>query len=509
MKYECIQYLALPVLGPHLQPTESTDRPPPGSAVTPAPLAHWPPTPGRVDTGGMRLRTTAALAATSLLGAGAAAVAAGRYAAGVALQPSSATSDPAAAAHSSTARGPLPAGFDDPPLTVRAVEDDRVELSVPRGLLARGAAVRQARQAGLPGTWGLTGYGCHALVGPLLDEGHAPSASTSHPASQSAHPTPHTVVRRLERLVRGTLTPGTRLWLTPQAYAGNPHDALGIDHEEISVPGELGPLPGWFVPGRRDVWIIAVHGLGATTEQPMNVLPAYHRKGLPVLSLGYRGDPGAPPPPDGVRHLGDTEWRDVEAAVRYALGRGAVRVVLHGWSSGATMALRAAHELALPPGASADEGPRGRISGLVLDSPVLDWRATLRALATARHTPRPLLPLAVRAAQGRAARYGHDGHDHDGHGPGGHRHEDHDARERPGRDAHRPAPPHAVPDVPTLVMHGPDDHIAPWSASRSFAAENEELVSLCPFSGAPHAAMWNSDPESYQERLRRFLTPLM
>jgi hypothetical protein len=26
---------------------------------------------------------------------------------------------------------------------------------------------------------------------------------------------------------------------------------------------------------------------------------------------------------------------------------------------------------------------------------------------------------------------------------------------------------------------------------------------------APHAAMWNADPTEYEERLRRFLTPLM
>ena len=60
------------------------------------------------------------------------------------------------------------------------------------------------------------------------------------------------------------------------------------------------------------------------------------------------------------------------------------------------MALRAAAHSAL----------RDRISGLVLDSPVLDWQATLRALAAARGVPRALLPLAVRAAQGRTGLHG-------------------------------------------------------------------------------------------------------
>ncbi|MFD0428705.1 hypothetical protein ACFQ60_14700 [Streptomyces zhihengii] len=81
----------------------------------------------------------------------------------------------------------------------------------------------------------------------------------------------------------------------------------------------------------------------------------------------------------------------MDAAIRHAVRHGAERVVVHGWSTGAAMALRAAAGSAL----------RDRIAGLVLDSPVLDWEVTLRALVAARRTPAPLLPLAVRAAQGR------------------------------------------------------------------------------------------------------------
>lgn len=96
-----------------------------------------------------------------------------------------------------------------------------------------------------------------------------------------------------------------------------------------------------------------------------------------MLALAYRGDVGAPPSPDGLHHFGETEWRDVDAAVRYALDHGARQVVLLGWSTGATMALRTA----------ALSGVRERIAGLVLDSPVLSWETTLRALAAARRTP--------------------------------------------------------------------------------------------------------------------------
>jgi pimeloyl-ACP methyl ester carboxylesterase len=193
---------------------------------------------------------------------------------------------------------------------------------------------------------------------------------------------------------------------------------------------------------------------------------------VPVLALAYRGDLGAPRPPDGLNHLGETEWRDLDAAIRYAVRYGARRVVLLGWSTGATMALRAAEHSAV----------RERIAGLVLDSPVLSWEATLRALARARRTPQPLLPLAVRAAQGRTGLY-----------------------------ADR-VPELTDPDVltvPTLIFHGPGDQVAPWEFSRRLARGRPGLVALHTVPEAPHAAMWNADPKEYEERLRRFLTPLL
>ncbi|MGK5627414.1 alpha/beta hydrolase family protein [Streptomyces sp. URMC 123] len=374
----------------------------------------------------MRVRTVAAAAATSVLGVGVAAVAAGRYASGAALNPARLR--------------PLPG---DPPLTVHTMTPDRITLT--RSLASQ-----------RPGTYGLMGPGCHAIVGPVLD-------TVPHPVD--------CVVRRLERVTHGVLETGTRMWLTPQVHIGNPRDALGLDHADVDVPGDVGSLPAWFVPGARDTWVIAVHGLGTSREHPMVVMPFLHRHHISVLSLAYRGDLGAPRSPDGVRHLGDTEWRDVDAAIRYAVRYGARRVILHGWSTGATMVLRAAAESPL----------KQRITGLILDSPVFDWRTAVRTLAAADGVPRPLLPLAVRAAQGRTG-----------------------LDERLARLA--------APDgfsVPTLILHGPDDAIAPWETSRALAAARPELITLHSFPRAPHAAMWNADPHGYEEALRRFLTPLM
>lgn len=385
----------------------------------------------RVDTGAVRTATaTAAAVTTTLLGAGAAVTAAalaGRYAADAALR---------------TEPGhPLPGS---PRLSVHSTAAGRVELT--RSL----ASLR-------PGTYGLTAPGVHAVVGPVLPD--APHG-------------PDTVVRRLVAVTHGSLEPGTRVTLTPQVHLGNPSSALGLDHADVDVPGELGALPAWFVPAARDTWVITVHGLGATREHPMVVMPFLHRQRMPVLDLGYRGDLGAPESPDGLGHLGESEWRDLDAAIRYALRYGARRVVLHGWSTGATMALHAAERSALS----------DRISGLVLDSPVLDWHATLRALAAARRTPAALLPLAVKAAEGRAVLRAD--------------------RRAPGSDP-------AALRVPVLIFHGPDDTLAPWEPSRRLAAARPDLVTLRPVREAGHGAMWNADPAGYEEALRRFLTPLM
>ncbi|MDJ0381295.1 alpha/beta fold hydrolase [Streptomyces sp. G-G2] len=386
----------------------------------------------------MRSATATAAAVTTSLtvAAGVAAVVAGRYAADAALR-----TEPGR---------PLPGG---PRLSVHSVTGDRVVLTRPRP--SAGNAPDPASR--WPGTYALAGPGVHAVVGAVLpDVPHDPD----------------TVVRRLTGVTHGVLAPGAQVRLTPQIHLGDPRSALGLDHADVDVPGELGALPAWFVPAARDTWVITVHGLGGTREHPMVVMPFLNGQRLPVLDLAYRGDLGAPRSPDGLGHLGISEWRDLDAAIRYALRYGARRVVLHGWSTGATMALYAAERSAL-----AD-----RISGLVLDSPVLDWPTTLRGLAAARRIPAALLPLAVRAAEGRS-----------------------------GLRAGQP-PPGADPGalrMPVLIFHGPQDTLAPWEPSRRLAAARPDLVTLRTVRDAPHGAMWNADPAGYEEALRRFLTPLM
>ncbi|MEV6972644.1 alpha/beta fold hydrolase [Kitasatospora sp. NPDC093806] len=280
------------------------------------------------------------------------------------------------------------------------------------------------------------------------------------------------VTRRLVRADRGTLAPGTEVRFTPRVYLGDPARALGLPFTETAVEGELGALPAWRLDGVRGTWVILVHGLGDDRQQALPVLPELQRLGLPVLVLGYRGDPGAPASPDGLGHFGETEWRDVEAAVRLALESGAGRVVLYGWSVGATIALQTAVRSTWA----------SSIASLVLDSPVLDWPATARKGAARAGFRGAAAELGALAAEGRT---GVDLADF--------------ARLAEGTDLR----------MPTLVLHGPDDPVAPFRAAERLAAHRPDVVSLQAFPGGDHAALWNTAPERYTETLRRWLTPFL
>ena len=381
----------------------------------------------------MRWGRAAAVAGAAALGAGAAALIAGR----------------AVSEFSVRTGGDAPA--DAGGLRVHTAGDGKVELT---------RSVETLR----PGRYALewdTPFGpARTVIGPVLGT------------------TPQTVVRRLvnpdgSTPSDGSAPPaGTPVRMTPRVYAGDPHSALGLPYNEVEVRGELGPMPAWHLPGARGVCVVAVHGIGADREQVLPLLPLFHRLKLPVLAVTLRNDEGAPPSPDGLAHAGDTEWRDIEAAIRLALSGTADSVLLYGWSTGATAVLQ-----------TFDRSPwRDQVRGIVLDSAVLDWRDTARRQATRRGVPGSLAALGVRAAEGRAG-------------------VDTAAIDRIALGAEI--------DVPLLLLHSPDDTVAPIDPVRRLAANTEEWVLFREFPWAEHEALWNADPKGYDEILRRYLTPLL
>ena len=324
-------------------------------------------------------------------------------------------------------------------LRVHASATDRIELT-------------RSWETLRPGRYALEWDGGRSVVGAVLATG------------------PQTVVRQLE--AGPAPAAGTPVTITPHVYTGDPDSALGLAFVSPLVTGELGPMPAWFLPGVRDPWVVAVHGSGADRQQTLPVLPVLHRLKVPVLAVSYRNDPDAPRSADGIGHFGDTEWRDVEAAVQLALDSGAGQVLLYGWGVGATMVLQAADRSAR----------RHYVRGIILDSPVLDWRDTARRRAARRGVPDALAALGARAAEGRS---GVDTATID--------------RLALGDDLH----------APVLLMHSPDDTVAPVGPARRLAALRDDLVWFREFPGAEHEALWNSDPGGYEDTVRRFITPLL
>src|SRR5215203_1858073 len=115
-------------------------------------------------------------------------------------------------------------------------------------------------------------------------------------------------------------------------------------------------------------WAVLVHGRGARKEETLRAVPVLHDAGWTSLVAAYRNDRDAPRGPDGRYNLGLSEWRDVEAAMGYAVSHGARRILLLGWSMGAAIVLQAL-----------DRSPLSDyVVGVALDSPVIDWGVVLR-----------------------------------------------------------------------------------------------------------------------------------
>jgi alpha-beta hydrolase superfamily lysophospholipase len=277
-----------------------------------------------------------------------------------------------------------------------------------------------------------------------------------------------TVTRRLVH-VTGVLPEGASVRWNKFVYAGDPRTAHGIDFDKIVIGGPLGPLPTWSVPGPRSTWVVMVHGNRATGVEALRVLPTVHELGFPALIPSYRNDPGAPASPDGLYHLGDTEWADVEAAVDHALAAGATDVVLYGWSMGGSVVEAFLHR----------SSRRDRVRGVVLDAPILDPNAVTDAQLRRLHVPTWAGTALKRMV---AQRSGID-------------FANLDHQRRPGR---RP--------FPTLLFHGDADALVPVGSSDAFAQSHPESVTYIRVADCGHTLAWNADSAMYRKALVAFLT---
>ncbi|WP_394279430.1 alpha/beta hydrolase family protein [Microbacterium sp.] len=261
-------------------------------------------------------------------------------------------------------------------------------------------------------------------------------------------------------------------------YFRDPEE-LHLPFTEVEVPTSLGGAPAWLFPteDHSGVWAIHVHGRGTTRSECLRAIPTFRSAGLTSLIVSYRNDGEAPATREGTYALGATEWRDVDAAIELALSRGARRIVLVGWSMGGAIALQTA----------LNSAHGDVIAGLILDSPVIDWRTVLGHHARALGVPRPVTGLALGAlTRGWSSRLS---------------------------GAEDPIPLDDLDLVtraaelrhPTLILHSSGDDFVPSGASQALAAARADLVDLEQFEVARHTKLWNYDEDRWTGAIRSWL----
>jgi len=284
------------------------------------------------------------------------------------------------------------------------------------------------------------------------------------------------VTRRLTGEDAGRLAPGVH-GQVGGTYYRHPEE-LGLEFGEVAIETELGKAPAWFFPAASDHWVVQVHGRAVTRLEPLRAVPVFHDAGYNCLLVSYRNDPDGPRSADNRYALGDREWRDVEAAIRHCLAMGARRILLMGWSMGGATVLQAV---------SRSELAAGAVSGLLLDSPVVDWMSALRYQGELMGLPR-LIQSSVLVALG--ARW---------------------ARAVTGQsqpiDLKRldVVSSAARLRIPILLFHSDDDGTIPVDASAALAAARPDLVTFERFRTARHTMLWNYDPERWEGAVASWL----
>jgi pimeloyl-ACP methyl ester carboxylesterase len=304
------------------------------------------------------------------------------------------------------------------------------------------------KESVVPGRYSLwfSGDSGHLRIGEILDR------------------TPTTVTRAIDAVGFGDLDGASRSRISGWYYL-RPEE-LGLAVEAVDIPTDRGSAPAWFFPANDATrWAILVHGRGTRRQETLRAVPVFHENGYNALAVSYRNDGDAPLSEDGRYGLGSTEWRDVDAAIGYALANGAEEIILAGWSMGGAISLqtvtRSEHSAS--------------ISGLVLDSPVVDWVDTLRYQANALRLPGGLTRAAFAVL---AAPWG-------------------------GRLTGLGAPIDLSTmdfvaradqlSTPIMLMHSDDDGFVPPTGSRALAAARPDIVTFVPFDTATHTKLWNYD----------------
>ncbi len=279
-----------------------------------------------------------------------------------------------------------------------------------------------------------------------------------------------TVVRKLLTDASSNLA-GRSVRTDAKFYLDDPLVAHGMAFTEVAYTSDLGEFPAWFVEGNSSTWAIFVHGKGSDRRESLRTLPVVAKFGMPMLVISYRNDEDTVSDPSGMYGYGLTEWKDLEGAVFYALDNGARRIVLFGYSMGGGIVTSFLLESSLA----------GQVSGAILDSPMLDFGATVELGAEEDGYP---VFVGKMAKLFSGFRFGIDW-------------ESLNYLDRANELS-----------LPILLFHGTEDHRVPISTSQSLAALRPGLVTYVELPGVDHVRAWNADRDAYESAVSNFLKGL-
>ncbi len=254
---------------------------------------------------------------------------------------------------------------------------------------------------------------------------------------------------------------------------------LGLPYEDVVIETNAGECPAWLFPaphqrGRApSTWVIHVHGRGVRRAECLRAVGVVQGLGLPSLVVSYRNDGEGARTAHGSYGLGVTEWQDVDAAIAYARERGAQRVILQAYSMGGAIAFQTLLR----------SSRRDDILGLVLDSPVVDWKSVLAVHAHEGRVPGPIAKLAMWLLK-------------------------HPLTARLcGADEAIPLDTMDINEradeitVPVLLLVSSGDEYVPDQAAIELSKQRPDLVTRVQYERPPHTALWNYDETLWNDSI--------
>ncbi len=278
--------------------------------------------------------------------------------------------------------------------------------------------------------------------------------------------------RVLRQLTQDLPEAGTAASLS--GWLGSKPDDFGFDNQYSIVTLPNG-TNGWFFDNNTENWVIHIHGRRAGKGETLRNLQQFADLGYKQYVMSMKTDPK----PDGlgkkVSKLGQNEWSEIEEAVLLANSSGARNIILFGWSQGAMMSglflTRSSHAKF--------------VTGAIFDSPLLDYRNTMRFQAERGGYDRVLGDRVVDAIRdSKLIRVL------------GYRNVDVDQISLVS-DA-------LLPQVPVLVLYSMNDgHVAIEDVHRF--AEMNGAVSLVEIAQARHCRLFNEDKATYTNAISSWL----